>query len=72
MSSNSRDIIKFVGNAINLSSNTLCALFLLSFKIFNYNFHNGLVNFGASTNVMPLSIAKKINAKWEKIDAQII
>jgi len=30
-----------------------------------------LVDSGASMNVMPLLVAKKINAEWDKIDAQI-
>lgn len=40
--------------------------FLLSFEIFNCNVHNCLVGYSASTNVMPLSIAKNINALWSK------
>ena len=35
--------------------------FLLSFEIFNHNVHNCLVDSGAFSNVMPLSICKKIN-----------
>ena len=35
--------------------------FLLTFEIFNHNMHNCLVDSGASVNVMPLSICKKIN-----------
>lgn len=42
------------------------------FYIFNYNVHNYLVDFGASTNIMPLSVAQKINTKWKNIDARII
>ena len=37
--------------------------FLLSFDIFNYNVHNYLVKLGASINVMPLSICKRINGQ---------
>jgi len=44
----------------------------VTFEIFNYNVHNCLVDFGASVNVIPLSVAKKINEKWDKTDAQII
>jgi len=46
--------------------------FLLSFEIFNFNFHNRLVDYSASTNVMTLSINNKINAQWSKTSAQII
>lgn len=38
----------------------------------NYDVHNFFVHFGASINVMPLFVAKKINEKWDKKDAQII
>ena len=37
--------------------------FLLTFEIFNHNVHNCLVDSGASINVMPLSVCKKINGK---------
>ncbi len=57
---------------LTLEANTLCPPFSLMFKIFNYSFHNCLVVSNASMNVMPLSITKKISAKWDKTDAQII
>ena len=46
--------------------------FLLTFEIFNHNVHNCLVYSGASVNVMPLSVCKKINGQpkpftWEFI-----
>ena len=37
--------------------------FLLNFEIFNHNVHNCLVDLGASVNIMPLSVCKKINGK---------
>ena len=37
--------------------------FLPTFEIFNHNVHNYLVDSGASVNVMPLSVYKKINGK---------
>ena len=37
--------------------------FLLTFEIFNHNVHNCLVESGASVNVMPISVCKKINGK---------
>ena len=57
---------------LTLDANTLFPPFFLIIEIFNYNVHNFLVDSGASANIIPLSIAKKINVKWEKIDAQII
>lgn len=59
-------------NYLTLEANTLCPSFLLTFEIFNYNVHHFLVHFGASVNAMSLYVARKINAKWDKIDAQII
>lgn len=49
-----------------------CLAFLLSFEIFNCNVHNCLVDSGMIANIMPLSIAKKINAQWSKTSVQII
>jgi hypothetical protein len=47
-------------------------LFLLTFDVFNINIHNFLVDSGASSNVMPLSICKKLNAAPLKSDKHII
>ena len=46
--------------------------FLLSFEIFSYNVHNCLVDYGASSNVMPLSICKKINIQPTPSPCRII
>ena len=47
--------------------------FLLNFEInFNHNVHNCLVDSGASSNVMPLSICKKINGQLIPSPSQII
>lgn len=46
--------------------NYVCPPFLLSFESFNYNVHKFLVDSSTSNNVMPLSIAKNINAQWRK------
>jgi hypothetical protein len=46
--------------------------FLLTFEVFNINLHNCLVDFGASSNVMPLTICKKLNATQIKSDKHII
>ena len=37
--------------------------FLLTFEIFNPNVHNCSVDSGASVNVIPLSVCKKINGQ---------
>lgn len=52
--------------------NSLCPPFLLSFDVFNFNVHNFLVDSSESMNVIPLSIAKTINAQWSKKSVHII
>jgi hypothetical protein len=47
-------------------------LFLLTFKVFNRNLHNYLVNLGSSSNVIPLSICKKPNTIPLKSDKHVI
>jgi hypothetical protein len=46
--------------------------FLLTFEVFNRNLHNCLVDSGASSNVMPLSICKKLNTVPLKSDKHVI
>jgi hypothetical protein len=46
--------------------------FLLTFEVFNINLHNFLVDSGAYSNVMPLSICKKLNATPLKSDKHVI
>ena len=56
--------------------------FLLAFEIFNHNVHNCLVDSGASVNVMPALVCKKINGQpkpsmWrvvqlDRIDVKVI
>ena len=46
--------------------------FLLTFEVFNINIHNCLVDFGASSNVMPLTICKKLNETSVRSDKHII
>jgi hypothetical protein len=46
--------------------------FLLTFKIFNRNVHHCLVDFGASSNVMPYSIFKKLNVEPRMSKTKII
>jgi hypothetical protein len=47
-------------------------LFLLTFEVFNRNLHNCLVDSGASSNVMSLSIYKKLNTVSLKSDKHVI
>lgn len=53
-------------------TSSVCPPFLLSFEIFNCNVHNCLVDFSTAYNVMPLSIAKKVNAQWSETSMWII
>jgi hypothetical protein len=46
--------------------------FLLTFEIFNRNVHNCMVDFDASSNVMPLYVCQKINAEVKPSDLKII
>jgi hypothetical protein len=46
--------------------------FLLMFEVFNRNLHNCLVDSGASSNMMPLSICKKLNFVPLKSDKHVI
>jgi hypothetical protein len=46
--------------------------FLLTFDIFNRNHHNCLIDSGASSNFMPLSICKKLNTVPLKSDKHVI
>jgi hypothetical protein len=46
--------------------------FLLTFEIFNRNVHNCMVDSGASSNVMPLSVCQKINVEVQPSSLKII
>jgi hypothetical protein len=46
--------------------------FLLTSEIFNRNVHNCLVDFGASSNVMPYSVCKKLNVEPQISKTKII
>jgi hypothetical protein len=46
--------------------------FLLMFEVFNRNLHNCLVDLGASSNIMPLSICRKLNAIPLQRDKHVI
>ena len=46
--------------------------FLLSFEIFNHNVHIVLVDFGALSNVIPLSVCENINGQPTPSPSQIV
>jgi hypothetical protein len=46
--------------------------FLLTFKVFNRNLHNFLVDSGASSNSIPLSIFRKLNVIPLQSDKHVI
>eukprot|EP00253_Pinus_taeda_P005164 PITA_05164 len=46
--------------------------FLLTYEIFNKNIHNCLVDFGASTNILPRSICAKLNVQPQKSAVRIV
>lgn len=66
------DSLESMLNIVTLDANTFFPQFLLTFEIFNYNVHNYLIDYGGSLKIIPLNVAKKNYAKWDKIDAQII
>ena len=52
--------------------NPFVPLFLLTFEVFNKDLHDCLVDSVASSNVMPLSICKKLNAVPLKRNKHVI
>ena len=56
---------------IGKNSKSTTPPFLLTFEIFNQNVHNCMVDSGASSNAMPYSICKKLNAKPTPCEIQI-
>ena len=60
------------GALIEIQSWSQTPPFLLSFDIFNKNVHNFLVDLGASLNVMPYSVYKKLNAQPQICKTKII
>ena len=60
------------GALIGRKSRSQTPLFLLTFDIFNKNVHNCLVDSGASSNVMPYSVCKELNAQPKIFKTKII
>ena len=60
------------GALIGKGSRSQTPPFLLTFEIFNRNVHNCLVDSGASSNVMPYSVCKKLNAQPKMCRTKII
>ena len=46
--------------------------FLLTFEIFNHNVHNCIIDLGASSNMIPYSICKKLNVEPQICKTKII
>jgi hypothetical protein len=60
------------GALIGRKSRSQTPPFLLTFKIFNQNVHNRLVDLGASSNMMPYSVCKKLNVEPQIFKINII
>jgi hypothetical protein len=60
------------GVLIGRKSRSQTPPFILTFKIFNRNVHNCLVDLGASSNVMPYLVCKKFNAQPKICKIKII
>jgi hypothetical protein len=60
------------GMLIGRKSRSQTSPFLLTFEIFNRNVHNCLVDSGASSNVMPYSVCKKLNVEPQMSNTKII
>ena len=56
---------------IGKNSKSTTPPFLLMFEIFNRNVDNCMINSGASSNVMPYSVYKKLNPKPTPCEIQI-
>ena len=63
---------KVDGALIGRKSRSQTPPFLLTFDIFNRNVHNCLVDSGASSNVIPYSVCKKLNAQPKIFKTKII
>ena len=60
------------GILIRRKSRSQTSPFLLTFEIFNQNVHNCLVDYWASSNVIPYSVCNKLNAEPQKSKTKII
>ena len=56
---------------IGKNSKSTTPPFLLTFEIYNINIHNCMVDSGASSNVMPLSVCRRMNAKYTPCETKI-
>ena len=65
-------IIKVSNRMFHISFTINFYLVWLTFEIFNRNVHNFLVDSGASSNVMPYSVCKNINAQPKMCRTKII
>jgi hypothetical protein len=63
---------KVDGALFGRKSRSLTPPFLLNFEIFNRNVHNCLLDIGASSNVIPYSVFKKLISKPQILKTKII
>ena len=59
-------------SSIGKKSDSSTPPFLLSFEIFNRKVHNCMIDSGASKNVMPYSVCKRLNAIPQPCDTSIV
>ena len=59
-------------SSIGKKSDSSTPPFLLSFEIFNRKVHNCMIDSGASKNVMPYSVCKRLNAVPQPCDTSIV
>ena len=71
MAAEKRKAMADKASLIGKNSKSTTPPFLLTFEIFNRNVHNCMVDSGASSNVMPLSVCKKLNGKYVPSNSQI-
>lgn len=64
---NSTDISRIAGR-----SKSHTPPFLLNFEVFNKNLHNCLVDFGASSNILPKIVCEKLNVEPQKFIVHIM
>jgi len=62
----------FSGAMIGRKSKSMTPPLLIMFEILNMNAHNFLVDFGASSTMMPYSVAKRLHAIPKKTGTQIM
>ena len=65
-------ILRWMGPWLEGNQDLRPHILLLTFEIFNWSVHNFLVYSGASSNMMPYSVCKKLNAEPQMSKTKII